>query len=162
MQTQSCKYGDACAFAHGEEQLRKKVHVPSMYKTKLCQAFHDTGSCPYGNRCQFIHSDKIGDILQKTETTTLDQLGSLDLKQIVSYKQMLRENADCIEIRISSSQNPYLNEFNLVYKEVNTRLPIFDRITSEHGEEGGDLPSVKLQKLNAALIKEYLKLEEQI
>jgi len=55
---------------------------------------------------------------------------------------MLRENSECIKTRISSSQNPYLNEFNLVYKEVNCRLPIFDSITEQ--ESGGELPSVKL------------------
>ena len=73
---------------------------------------------------------------------------------------MLRENSECIKTRISSSQNPYLNEFNLVYKEVNCRLPIFDSITEQ--ESGGELPSVKLQKLNEKLIREYLHLEEQI
>jgi hypothetical protein len=36
MQTGSCKYAENCAFAHGESELKKKVHVPSMYKTKLC------------------------------------------------------------------------------------------------------------------------------
>lgn len=33
----TCTYGDSCAFAHGEAELQKKKHVPSRYKTKLCQ-----------------------------------------------------------------------------------------------------------------------------
>jgi hypothetical protein len=51
MKTQTCTYGDACAFAHGESELQKKKHVPSRYKTKLCQQYHETGDCPYGERC---------------------------------------------------------------------------------------------------------------
>ena len=31
-----CKFQDKCSFAHGESELLKKVHLPSNYKTKLC------------------------------------------------------------------------------------------------------------------------------
>jgi hypothetical protein len=44
---------------------------------------------------------------------------------------MLSENAQCLNDRIKSSHNPYLNEFNLVYKEKNNRMPIFSKITCE-------------------------------
>lgn len=49
------KFGDACAFAHGKQELVSKNHVPSNYKTKMCKQFHEEGYCPYGNRCQFLH-----------------------------------------------------------------------------------------------------------
>jgi len=51
-----CEFGDQCAFAHGNNEIRQKCHVSSNYKTKKCNQFHETGYCPYGMRCQFIHS----------------------------------------------------------------------------------------------------------
>mmetsp|Transcript_23908 Transcript_23908/g.36585 ORF Transcript_23908/g.36585 Transcript_23908/m.36585 type:complete len:111 (-) Transcript_23908:322-654(-) len=59
MESGTCKYGDKCAFAHGEAELQKKKHVASRYKTKPCQAFHEKLFCPYGHRCQFIHSSAV-------------------------------------------------------------------------------------------------------
>ena len=50
-----CSFGKNCAYAHGEEELITKVHVPDNYKTKLCNQFHEEGYCPYGTRCQFLH-----------------------------------------------------------------------------------------------------------
>jgi len=123
--TGNCKYGISCAFAHGEHELQPKVHVPSMYKTKLCHQFHFQNYCPYGHRCQFIHSNKLGSLIQKKQTDEEE----LDLKQFISYKQMLKENKDCLMDRIRSSHNPYLNEFNLVYKNFNSRLSVFKNIT---------------------------------
>jgi len=29
-----CRFGDSCAFAHGDYELQKKKHVPIKYKTK--------------------------------------------------------------------------------------------------------------------------------
>lgn len=51
----SCKYGDKCQFAHGEEELRTVNRHPK-FKTENCKSFHSTGFCPYGPRCHFIHN----------------------------------------------------------------------------------------------------------
>lgn len=112
--TGQCKYGENCAFAHGEEEIRKKVHVPSMYKTKLCQQFEETGYCSYGHRCQFIHTEKPGETRNKDKK--------------VSYLTMLSQNAQCLKERITSSNNPFLNEFNLIYKDNSRRLAVFESL----------------------------------
>jgi hypothetical protein len=127
MKDGKCTYGSSCAFAHGEAELQKKKHVPSRYKTKLCQQFHDTGSCAYGERCQFIHSDKIGELVE--ENGSLKSLSGLKFSDL-GYRQMLVENRECLKQRLISSQNPFINEFNLVYKDLVARLPIFELITS--------------------------------
>jgi len=50
-----CQFGDQCAFAHGKDEIRQKLHISNNYKTKKCVQFHENGYCPYGVRCQFIH-----------------------------------------------------------------------------------------------------------
>jgi hypothetical protein len=50
-----CEFGDQCAFAHGETDIRQKSVISSNYKTKQCVQFHENGLCPYGIRCQFLH-----------------------------------------------------------------------------------------------------------
>ncbi|CAD8143232.1 unnamed protein product [Paramecium octaurelia] len=53
-----CPYGQQCAFAHGKDEVRQKVHVPSNYKTKTCKNYTQDGYCCYGERCQFKHPEK--------------------------------------------------------------------------------------------------------
>jgi len=49
-----CKYGDSCAFAHGDSELKKRK-MTFNYKTKPCKQFFELGYCSYGSRCQFSH-----------------------------------------------------------------------------------------------------------
>lgn len=52
----SCRYGNKCQFAHGEQELRRVSRHPK-YKTEICRTFWVSGSCPYGKRCCFIHTE---------------------------------------------------------------------------------------------------------
>ncbi|XP_069765398.1 mRNA decay activator protein ZFP36-like [Narcine bancroftii] len=49
-----CRYGDKCQFAHGLAELRP-LHRHPKYKTEMCRTYQATGYCPYGSRCHFIH-----------------------------------------------------------------------------------------------------------
>ena len=49
-----CKFGDNCAFAHGDSELKKRK-MTFNYKTKPCKQFFELGYCSYGTRCQFSH-----------------------------------------------------------------------------------------------------------
>lgn len=40
-----CKYGDSCSYAHSRDELVPKQHLPSNYKTKMCQQYHEEGYC---------------------------------------------------------------------------------------------------------------------
>ena len=49
-----CKYGNYCAFAHGDSELKTRK-LSFNYKTKACKQFFELGYCSYGIRCQFSH-----------------------------------------------------------------------------------------------------------
>ena len=49
-----CKFGESCAFAHGDSELKQKK-LSFNYKTKPCKQFFESGYCSYGSRCQFSH-----------------------------------------------------------------------------------------------------------
>ena len=49
-----CKYGNNCAFAHGDSELKQRK-ISFNYKTKPCKQFFELGYCSYGIRCQFSH-----------------------------------------------------------------------------------------------------------
>ena len=49
-----CFFKDECSFAHGIEELRQNLAIPS-YKTKECKSFQDTKVCPFGARCSYRH-----------------------------------------------------------------------------------------------------------
>jgi len=53
-----CKFGESCAFAHGDEDIRDRIISSTNYKTKKCKQFFDAGYCPYGSRCQFLHGQR--------------------------------------------------------------------------------------------------------
>mmetsp|Transcript_19367 Transcript_19367/g.23905 ORF Transcript_19367/g.23905 Transcript_19367/m.23905 type:complete len:104 (+) Transcript_19367:621-932(+) len=55
-ETGHCKFGNMCAFAHGEHELQKKTHVATKYRMKPCTAYQE-GYCIYGRRCQFLHTE---------------------------------------------------------------------------------------------------------
>ena len=49
-----CYYGDNCSFAHGLDELRDNIILPS-YKTKLCKSFIENKTCNFGTRCSYQH-----------------------------------------------------------------------------------------------------------
>lgn len=51
----TCKYGEKCQFAHGDQEVRNVNRHPK-YKTDLCRTYHSVGFCPYGPRCHFVHA----------------------------------------------------------------------------------------------------------
>jgi len=52
-----CYFKDECSFAHGIEELRENIILPS-YKTKLCKSFHENKVCNFGIRCTYSHNIK--------------------------------------------------------------------------------------------------------
>ena len=69
-----CKYGDNCAFAHGESELKNRK-ISSNYKTKPCKQFFEIGFCPYGSRCQFSHKKEFEN--NKNNKNSISYLNSI-------------------------------------------------------------------------------------
>ena len=76
-----CKFGDNCAFAHGDSELKKRK-LTFNYKTKPCKQFFELGYCSYGSRCQFSHKK---DDLKKESTDTNSK------NEKVSYLKIIEE-----------------------------------------------------------------------
>ena len=75
-----CKFGENCAFAHGDSELKQK-NLTFNYKTKPCKQFFELGYCSYGSRCQFSHRK------DSTGAKSDDGKG----KDNVSYLKVLKE-----------------------------------------------------------------------
>lgn len=52
-----CYYKNNCCFAHGIEELRDNIILPS-YKTKMCKSFVENKVCNFGIRCTYRHNIK--------------------------------------------------------------------------------------------------------
>ena len=49
-----CFYKEECCFAHGIEELRQTISLPT-YRTKECKTFNESMTCPFGTRCNYKH-----------------------------------------------------------------------------------------------------------
>jgi len=108
-----CIFGESCAFAHGLEQLKKKVHVTSQYRLSHCHQFHTAPFyCFYGERCQFAH----------IHTDFSDFKGEKS-----RYSLLLSENQLIMQQRIEQSVEPDVTIFNVALPG-KKRLPVFESI----------------------------------
>ena len=115
-QTGTWKFGDGWAFAHGEEEIKSKTHLPSNYKTKFCKQFHEEGYCTYGNRWQFLHLK-----IQKK----IEKFG---------FEDRLRENL--IQFQIKSKQvQSEKKEFEVPNVFGGRRLRIFEEIWEKEANQ---------------------------
>lgn len=53
MASGTCERGDACGYAHGEEELSER---PQTVKTKMCHYFQANGRCANGDNCNYAHT----------------------------------------------------------------------------------------------------------
>ena len=125
-----CKYGDACAFAHGSDELNKRK-MSNNYKTKPCKQFFELGYCSYGVRCQFSHKP-LKEFEKKEERKAKDE---------VSYVKILTEfNGSSNQISHEIIKRPRLMTFEniasctLDEKEKN-RLKLYEDILAVKKKE---------------------------
>ena len=96
-----CKFGENCAFAHGDSELKQKK-LTFNYKTKPCKQFFELGYCSYGSRCQFSHK-KQSQSGKNEEDNEKDK---------ISYLKVLKElEDDCTNVSHELTERPRLNAF---------------------------------------------------
>lgn len=98
----SCKYGENCAFAHGEEELNTRK-MSSNYKTKQCKQFFELGYCSYGVRCQFSH--------KKIKESSLEDKEEKDKCNQISYLKILSDFLTSEKISLDAIKRPRLMTF---------------------------------------------------
>ena len=120
-----CRFGDECIFAHGSQELNRKVTVASNYKTKICKQFTEHPFyCPYGEKWQFLHLPYNPSDLSSIKT--------------VKYSTILAETLKYIDTKIVnlSFLDDSENQGSL-FK--NSRLKIFKNMT-DNWKESDDEP----------------------
>ena len=60
METDTCRYGNKCQFAHGKEELDifRSSKKDDNKRTKNCRVFYKEKQCMYGSRCMFRHEHR--------------------------------------------------------------------------------------------------------
>ena len=95
-----CKFGENCAFAHGDSELKQRK-LTFNYKTKACKQFFELGYCSYGSRCQFSHKKE--SLEGKCEGGKKDE---------ISYVKIINElNSDSKHISHDLIERPRLATF---------------------------------------------------
>ena len=132
----TCKFGNACAFAHGAEELNKRK-MSLNYKTKPCKQFFELGYCTYGIRCQFSHKIK--------------EEKEIDKENQISYVKILKEFNDQNNL-ISHEiiKRPRLNTFEDITKsgkeiKEKNRLALYEDILELKKKENEEPEKVFLE-----------------
>ena len=127
-----CKYGDNCAFAHGESELKNRK-MSFNYKTKPCKQFFEMGYCTYGSRCQFSHkkdsflysfsylkslselisNEKINEgILSRPRLNTFEILAHSNIKKTKENRIKLYEDIKCAKHEMNFTTSSFISNIS--------------------------------------------------
>ncbi len=117
-----CKFGDNCAFAHGDSELKKRK-LTFNYKTKPCKQFFELGYCTYGSRCQFSHkkeSENSEENKEKVNVSYLKIIKELESEENkISHELLERPRLKTFEDIVHSSMEQN-KDFKLkLYEDIN-------------------------------------------
>ena len=123
-----CKYGNNCAFAHGDTELKQR-NLSFNYKTKPCRQFFESGYCSYGIRCQFSHKKE--DFLR--QNNEINEIKNDENK--ISYWKIIKEFLSDDNNNISQElvKRPRLKTFENItsctlHEYENSRIQLYEDI----------------------------------
>ena len=132
-----CKYGNNCAFAHGESELNKRK-LSFNYKTKPCKQFFELGYCSYGIRCQFSHKNSDFIIQKKLSDGDIINDNNNKVSYLKIIKEFLADNNKEIshELIIRPRLKTFENITSCTLQEsVNSRLKLYEDIINIKNEK---------------------------
>jgi hypothetical protein len=94
-----CKFGENCAFAHGDSELKQRK-LTFNYKTKPCKQFFENGFCNYGSRCQFSHKREY---FNSSDVSYLKCLNEFNNFEKIDEKMLKRPRLLTFEIIVHSN-----------------------------------------------------------
>ena len=100
-----CKFGENCAFAHGDNELKQKTNNTN-YKTKPCKQFFEEGYCNYGIRCQFSHKKSVYESYHNIKPKN-----KKSLNENISYTNIIPELLTQGYVNVNSVKRPRLSAF---------------------------------------------------
>ena len=117
-----CKFGENCAFAHGDSELKKRK-LTFNYKTKPCKQFFELGYCTYGSRCQFSHkkeSENSEENKEKVNVSYLKIIKELESEENkISYELLERPRLKTFEDIVHSSMEQNKDCKLKLYEDIN-------------------------------------------
>ena len=106
-----CKFGDHCAFAHGDNELKQKTNSTN-YKTKPCKQFFEEGYCNYGIRCQFSHQKSVYESYHNIKPKN-----KKSLNENICYTNIIPELLTNGNVNVNSVRRPRLSVFEKIVPE---------------------------------------------
>ena len=136
----SCKYGNACAFAHGSDELNKRK-MSSNYKTKPCKQFFEIGYCTYGVRCQFSHKIATKEIEEENKISYLKILKEFnDNNNLISHEIIKRPRLMTFEdITKSGKETKEKNRLALYEDILELKKEEPEKVFSEDTNDGNSV-----------------------
>jgi butyrate response factor 1 len=116
-ETNFCRYGDKCQFAHGRHEIRE-VTRHHKYKSELCNNYHYEGTCMYGIRCCFIHKVSPDD-LGRAMSQNIDVVPMKRFRRLKIFHQICNAMDYAINYGHSSSNNNSNNYSGRVFNGMN-------------------------------------------
>ena len=117
-----CKFGENCAFAHGDSELKKRK-LTFNYKTKPCKQFFELGYCTYGSRCQFSHkkeSENSEENKEKVNVSYLKIIKELESEENkISHELLERPRLKTFEDIVHSSMEQNKDCKLKLYEDIN-------------------------------------------
>jgi len=141
-----CRYGDNCAFAHGDSELKQRK-MTFNYKTKPCKQFFELGYCSYGSRCQFSH--------KKEEDQKKEKNNIKEKQDEVSYLKIIEEFlSDKKEISHELVKRPRLMTFeNITHgtleESENSKLKLYEDIIKLKIDKSQNSENKNKNKINS-------------
>jgi len=138
IETNQCRYGSKCQFAHGKEELAV-FKRSTQRRTKNCRVFYKEKQCMYGSRCMFRHEHRHFDQIMR-------HYYAVQLYTMESLYETAKDQAEYV---------------NTMKSDVR-KLPVFSGIHAQFEEEEEDSTNSECEFIDDDSSLSFIEMEEDI